>query len=100
MKTTEKHKKACSIFLEFAKAFDTRNHDILLSKLEYYGVRDIPLKWFKSYLQNRQQSVKTNSNISDFQIIICGVPQGSVLGLVLFLIYINDFCFLHQRFHR
>ena len=90
IKSVEKHEKACSIFLDFAKAFDTINHDILLSKLEYYGVQDIPLKWFKSYLQNRQQCVKINSNISDFQTLLCGVPQGSVLGPSLFHIYIND----------
>ena len=76
--------------MDFAKAFDTVNHDILLSKLEYYGVKDIPLKWFKSYLQNRQQCVKVNSNIADFQTLLCGVPQGSVLGPSLFHIYVND----------
>ena len=87
IKSIEKHEKACSIFLDFAKAFDTVNHDILLSKLEYYGGKDIPLK---SYLQNRQQCIKINSDISDFQTLLCGVPQGSVLGPSLFHIYIND----------
>ena len=87
IKSLEKHEKACSIFLDFAKAFDIVNDDILLSKLEYYGVKDIPLK---SYLQNRQQCIKINSNISDFQTLLRGVPQGSVLGPSLFHIYIND----------
>ena len=90
IKSIEKHEKACSIFLDFAEAFDIVNHDILLTKLEYYGVRDMPLKWFKSYLQKRQQCIKINSNISDFQTILCGVSQGSVLGPLLFLIYIME----------
>ena len=90
IKSIEKHEKACSIFLDFAEAFDTVNHDVLLTKLEYYGVRDMPLKLFKSCLQNRQQCIKINSNISDFQTILCGVSQGSVLGPLLFLIYIME----------
>ena len=66
IKSIGKHKTACSIFLDFEKAFDSVNHDILLSKLEYYSVRGIPLKWFILNLQNRRQCVKINSNISDF----------------------------------
>ena len=89
-KLSKKKGKACAIFLHFAKAFDTVNHEILLKKLEYYGVRGVPLIWFQSYLHNKQQCVKINQSASDSKTITCGVPQGSVLGALFFLIYIND----------
>lgn len=79
-----------SIFLDFPKAFDSVDHKILLSKLNLYGIRGNTLKWFQSYLWNRQQIVLVNNTKSDVENISHGVPQGSVLGPLLFLIYIND----------
>src|SRR5688572_8908448 len=64
--------------------------DILIKKLENYGVRGIPLSWFKDYLTHRQQQIKCNGTTSRFKLIKFGVPQGSILGPLLFLIYIND----------
>ena len=79
----------CYIF-RFAKAFDTVNHLILLAKLEKYGIRGMPLKWFTSYLTNRQQYVSLGDTKSSLQTVRCGIPQGSSLGPLLFLLYIND----------
>ena len=80
----------CGIFLDFSKAFDTVNHDILLQKLSAYGIRGLPYKWFENYLSNRQQFVKIHNESSSLQTMTCGVPQGSTLGPLLFLLYIND----------
>ena len=79
-----------AVFLDFSKAFDTVNHDILLQKLNHIGIRGIMLDWFKSYLKNRVQYVSIDSTRSTKSCISLGVPQGSILGPILFLLYIND----------
>ena len=86
---SNKHSSYC-IFLDFAKAFDTVNHEILIEKLKYYGVHGSTLKLFQSYLSNRTQVVEVNGKVSEKGVIKHGVPQGSILGPLLFLLYIND----------
>ena len=80
----------CGLFIDLQKAFDTVNHNILLQKLEHYGIRGSTHCWFKSYICNRKQFVSINGHSSSLSTISAGVLQGSVLGPLQFLIYIND----------
>ena len=82
-------KYSLGIFLDHFKAIDTVNHNILQEKLKAYGIQSENLKWFKSYLSNRKQFIVYDDFKTEVKIVKCGVPQGSILGPLLFLIFVN-----------
>ena len=83
----DNNKFACGIFIDLQKAFDTVDHKILLAKLEHYGVRGVTNDWFRSYLSYRKQFVSISGTESEIATVNIGVPQGSGLGPLLFLLY-------------
>ena len=80
-----------AIFLDLKTAFDTVNHEILLEKLEAYRIRELAGNWFRLYLEGRQQYCKLNCYESRAKTVTCGIPLGSCLGPLLFIVYLNDF---------
>ena len=88
-----------AVLLDLSKAFDTLNHAILIDKLESYGICGVELRWFQDYLFNRSQRVSYDNMLSEKSEVYCGVPQGSILGPLLFIVYFNDFvtCLKHSK---
>ena len=80
------------MFIDLKKAFDTIDHGLLMDKLYHYGIRGLAYDWVENYLQDRQQYVSLDNIKSESQRVRCGVPQGSILGPQLFILYINDIC--------
>ena len=84
----ERNEHAVGVFLDLSKAFDTVDHNILLDKLELYGIHGVALDWVRCYLSNSVQFVQLKGQCSSPQTICCGVPRGSILGALFFLLYI------------
>ena len=88
----DNHESTVGVFMDLKKAFDTVDHGILIEKLYHYGIRGMANKWICSYLMNIYQYVNINGTNSDYMNVLCGVPQGSILGPILFILYINNMC--------